>query len=610
MKPPAKPSFCALKELIILASSLAWALSTIASTADLRLHVGAAPSPVVVGGSLTLTFAVSNQGPDTATGIVLSNPLPPSVIFTSGVVTNGSYTISNNLFCYSLESLAAKASFTIQVVVTPVTAQFFSNRVSVVASETDPWIWDNVNQYNMIPVMSVAPGANSNMTRHYHTGTLLTNGTVLLTGGDIWFSRSNRITATTEIYDPQAETFTFGPDMSTSRVWHTATLLPNGQVLVAGGEPEFYVTGTSGPAASIECYDPVANALTSSTHLAYPRSRHTATLLPDGRVLFLGGNGAGTNAEYYDYHTGTISTAGGTLTPRLAHWAALLPNGKVLIVGGYQTQPVAEVFDPATGSSKAVPLATTNNIIVGAISLLNGNVLVLGAYRTAQLFDPEREEFALTGQMVWARYDPRLTLLNDGRALVSGGGSPVGYLQSTEIYDPVIGTFSESSPMTEPRVYHTATRLQDGRVLLAAGWNAQALSTSEIYADKVDRDLDGMDDGWEVKYGFNPADRTDAIQDADGDGHTNLQEYLAGTDPRDPHSLLRIETFQVASNLCRIRFSSAVGRLYRVERTSAFPGTNWLTVSENLVGTGKILEVFDPVTSGTTRQWYRICVLR
>ncbi len=88
MKHHGKLSFSALKELLILASSVTWALSMIASFGDLALHVGAAPSPVGVGGSLTFTFAVANQEPDSATGIVMSNPLPPRVIFASGVITN------------------------------------------------------------------------------------------------------------------------------------------------------------------------------------------------------------------------------------------------------------------------------------------------------------------------------------------------------------------------------------------------------------------------------------------------------------------------------------------------------------------------------------------
>jgi uncharacterized repeat protein (TIGR01451 family) len=602
---------CWLKKLLVLAWSAGVAAPIIAATADLSLQVSASPSPAVIGGNVTFTYQVSNLGPDTATGIILTNPLPPSVIFTSAHLTDGaSYAISNGLFCYWLDSLATSSTITVQLVVTPVSLQVLTNRVSVVASETDPWTWNNVDQWKLVPVLSVAPGANLNMTREYHTATLLTDGRVLVTGGDIWFSRSNRITATTELYDPTAETFQFGPTMTVPRFWHTATLLPNGQVLVVGGRSAYSNDEPdSAPVASVELYDPVKNEFIPTNHLTFARSQHTATLLPDGRVLLVGGKGADTHAEYYSPQTGTISPAGSTLTPRWGHWAALLPNGKVLIVGGYNVYPPAEVFDPEIGSSRAVPLAT-NDFIAGAITLISGKVLVFGYTWTAQIYDPERDEFSLTERPVSMRSTPGMTLLNDGRVLISGGGSGLGYLQSTEIYDPATGAFSAGSPMTEPREDHTATRLQDGRVLLAAGWNGHALSTSEIYADKVDKDQDGMDDAWELKYGFNPADRTDALQDADGDGHTNLQEYLAGTDPRDPHSVLRIETFQISSNVCRIRFTSVLGKLYRVERTSEFAAQNWLAVSSNIVGTGTMLEVLDTVTSANSKQWYRVSVLR
>jgi hypothetical protein len=147
-------------------------------------------------------------------------------------------------------------------------------------------------------------------------------------------------------------------------------------------------------------------------------------------------------------------------------------------------------------------------------------------------------------------------------------------------------------------------------VLLAAGFNASVLATSEIYALMFDMDQDGTDDAWELKFGLNPADRTDAIQDADGDGFTNLQEYLAGTNPRDPSSLLRIETIQISSNTCRIRFTSAAGKHYRLERTTQYPAQSWVTVSNNITGTGAVVEVLDPIVNGAQGQWYRVAVLK
>jgi len=94
------------------------------------------------------------------------------------------------------------------------------------------------------------------------------------------------------------------------------------------------------------------------------------------------------------------------------------------------------------------------------------------------------------------------------------------------------------------------------------------------------------------------------------DGLTNLQEYLAGTNPRDPNSVFRIETFQISSNVCRVRFTSVLGKYYCLQRSTEFPSQNWLTISNDIVGTGTILEVLDPVNTNSSAQWYRVGVLR
>ena len=117
------------------------------------------------------------------------------------------------------------------------------------------------------------------------------------------------------------------------RYSHTATSLPDGTVLVAGG------IGSSGVLASAELYDPSTGSWTATGRITEARSGHTATLLPDGTVLVVGGGSSGgllASAELYDPSTGTWTATGRTIEARLGHTATLLTDGRVLVAGGYR----------------------------------------------------------------------------------------------------------------------------------------------------------------------------------------------------------------------------------------------------------------------------------
>jgi len=118
--------------------------------------------------------------------------------------------------------------------------------------------------------------------------------------------------------------------LATARYFHTATLLPNGKVLVAGGAIGYT------PLASAELYDPATGTWTATESLHTARFFHTATLLPNGKVLVAGGAGNGylASAELYDPATETWTATGSLHTARDLHTATLLPNGKVLVAGG------------------------------------------------------------------------------------------------------------------------------------------------------------------------------------------------------------------------------------------------------------------------------------
>ena len=232
------------------------------------------------------------------------------------------------------------------------------------------------------------------------------------------------------------------------------------------------------------------------------RSGHTATLLVDGRVLIAGAMRRNQDfyrsAEIFDPTTGKFQPTGDMLVARVGHAAVRLRSSKVLIAGGWigdSATNEAELYDPATGKFTAIACMVTQRRDPRMTVLSDGNVLVTGgagehndgpgsSILAAEIFDATTLKFRPTGPMHHARLSQTATLLPDGRVLVAGGrGSEVN--ASAEIYDPKSGAFRETASMTTARYKHTAGLLPDGRVLLAGGsdepdWHG-TLSSAEIY---------------------------------------------------------------------------------------------------------------------------------
>ncbi|QRN93113.1 hypothetical protein JRI60_28335 [Archangium violaceum] len=290
---------------------------------------------------------------------------------------------------------------------------------------------------------------STNANRRRHTATLLPNGHVLVTGGEDQ-------PKTAEVYDPATNDWTAVADMSVGRVGHTATLLESGKVLVIGGQAT--QSDSSERHASAELYDPELKTWTVIAHaMNSPRSWHTATLLPDGNVLVTGGENFDlttrqtfnlASVELYDAKNGTWTLAGGMSTARRAHTATLLKTGQVLVVGGKNATSTA-------------------------------------SYGSAELYDLEDKVWKATGSLALQRCNHTATLLDSGHVLVTGGyhaGSDLGGIRnSVELYDPETQTWSTTVPMGADREFHDVALLTDGRLLIVGGSSNIGKGTYEFY---------------------------------------------------------------------------------------------------------------------------------
>lgn len=266
----------------------------------------------------------------------------------------------------------------------------------------------------------LAQMVNADLGREHPAATVLADGRVFVSGGA---NSSNDPQKTTELYDPATDTWTAGPKLKVWRWKHTQTLLPDGRVLIVGGTDDLTQLDR------VSAYDPVTNEITAVAPMAEGRSNHAAVLLNDGRVLVAGGGkreleDAITSTEIYDPVTDTWTFAGRLSEPRLFPVYSMLSDGKVLVVGGK------------------------------------------GKLTGTDIFDPETDSWSTTCPMSIGRSDFAGSLLKDGRVLVSGGE---GNLDSTEIYNPWTGMWSPGPSMQLPRNRHRQTTIPDGRILITGG---------------------------------------------------------------------------------------------------------------------------------------------
>lgn len=326
-----------------------------------------------------------------------------------------------------------------------------------------------------------APSPSMATARVSATATLLPNGEVLIAGGS---------DSTTEFYDPISNTFKSGPSMSQAREEGTATLLPNGKVFIAGGNAD----------ASTELYDPASDTIVPGPLMAAARQSPGATLLPNGKVLIAGGflvpdlTGL-SSTEIYDPSTNSFISGPSMTVAEGAAQATLLPNGKVLITGNGVSAgvSVAELYDPASNSMSERPLNDYRTDATAAL-LPSGKVLIAGGLgapgqvtplETTEIYDPAQGAFVDGPSMSAGLYGATAVLNANGRVLIIGGvsgGNSIVFLNEVEIYDPSTNSFSQGASMSDSRLAPTATLLPNGSVFIAGGFDGtNSLASTEIY---------------------------------------------------------------------------------------------------------------------------------
>jgi hypothetical protein len=272
---------------------------------------------------------------------------------------------------------------------------------------------------------------------------------VLVSGGYSFADKDTLRSA--ELFDTRTERFTPAAPMRDDRNFATATRLPGDRILVAGGFSE-----KRGTLSSAEVYDPVSDGWSPTNGaLCDRRELFTATPLPGGKVLLIGGLSLEKKttldtAEVYDPAADTFTPTRSPMhRDRFGHAAVALADGRVLVVGG-QSWKIGHPSETLA---------------------------------TAEVYDPKKGAFSLTGPMTDARDRPTGTLLRDGTVLIAGGTDRGRPPLDAEVYDPSAGTFRRTGALSEGRMAHHACRLPDGRVLVAGGWaDARGATTPSVEA--------------------------------------------------------------------------------------------------------------------------------
>ncbi len=424
--------------------------------------------------------------------------------------------------------------------------------------------------------------------RYLHSATVLADGRALLAGG-LGGTGGLQALASAELFDPNGGgggSFSTTDSMAEARAAHTATLLADGRVLLAGGQ------SLTQPTASAELFDPSGGggvgSFSAAASMAHARLLHTATTLPDGRILVTGGTGITgplASAEIYDPATDAFSaTSGGLTMPRSGHGAALLPSGKVLLVGAAS----AELYHPTEDSFTVTANPGTAYVLPSITVLPSGKALVMGSSTlAAELYDPDTESFSYAGNDAMPRGLHQTVLLPSGAALIMGGqgyGTEPDVYDDAALFEPLSGRFVPTTSMTSPRTMAAAAALPSGAVLITGGLDeislpppVQPLLSAEQWSPSVG------DPAWRPVLSSVPAAATpgEAItiegagfggpESSSGRGNASASNHPVVTwRPRAATGPLVLEALSWTADAVTARVPPTVAR-----------GPGWLTVAVN-----------------------------
>lgn len=314
--------------------------------------------------------------------------------------------------------------------------------------------------------------------RAAHSATLLRDGHVLLAGGCHANGCEEGISGDALVFDPKSKSFAKTGALVQPRVGHRAIRLRNGAVLLVGG-------WTAGGASKlVELYDPATGRFSRQGELLQPRDGFSATALDDGDILIAGGYTGDmqrlSTAELYDPRTGRSRATGVLSTPRMAHTATLLADGRVLVAGGSSARghllDSLELFDPATGRFQDAGHLRKARHKHAAVRIGNAVLVIGGAgvnesaeqFRDSELWRPGATRTLPGPMMQDGRYKivDAVARLRDGSVLVAGSG------RTPELLDAGASDFKPINGALDGELaFSTATALRDGRVLIAGGYD-------------------------------------------------------------------------------------------------------------------------------------------
>ena len=313
---------------------------------------------------------------------------------------------------------------------------------------------------------TVSTAVATTTPRFGHTATLLGDGRVLLAGG---FSTGPAPAISSDLYDPMADALTPTADLPHAGIFETASLLDSGKVMIVP--------------SNLQLYDPKTNAFSASAAV-FPDNTIpplNQVVLQNGTVLLI--SDSNNNSALYDFVSDSASTSFCPAVPESTN--TLLNDGTVLVSGGgpnHFSGSSAEICDLSFASRVEGDVTRVGDLNIArnqsqAILLNSGLVLVVGGFGlhgqlipSAELYDPVAKTFSLAGQLNIPRIEFTLTLLTNGQVLVVGGSDASGTaISSVEAYDPASDSFSIVGDLLQARVEHSATRLSNGSVFITGG---------------------------------------------------------------------------------------------------------------------------------------------